>query len=60
MPTPPPSGPVDPRDAGRLQDWLDHFGITTEQLQEAVSAAGSDPRAVAEHLLNQGGSAGAG
>ena len=60
MPQPPPPGPVDPSDDSRLQDWLDHFGITAEQLQEAVNAAGSDPLAVAEHLLHQGGSAGPG
>ena len=60
MTRPHPPGPIDPRDARCLQAWLDHFGITAVQLQEAVNAAGSDPRAVAEHLLHQGGSAGAG
>ncbi len=55
-----PAGPVDPEDPARLQQWLDHFGITAEQLREAVQAAGSAPDAVAEHLLNQGGSAGPG
>lgn len=62
MPTPAthPDGPVDPNDPARLQQWLDHFGVTDEQLQEAVHAAGRSPAAVTEHLLNQGGSAGAG
>ena len=62
MPTPAthPDGPVDPDDPARLQQWLDHFGVTAEQLQEAVNAAGRSPTAVAEHLLNQGASAGAG
>ena len=62
MPTPAshPDGPVDPDDPARLQQWLDHFGVTAEQLQAAVNAAGPSPAAVAEHLLNQGGSAGAG
>ena len=60
MPQPPPSGPVEPGDDSHLQDWLDRFGVTAEQLQEAVSAAGNDALAVAEHLLHQGGSAGAG
>ena len=55
-----PVGPVDPDDADRLPQWLDHFGITVEQLRESVNAAGSDPQAVAEHLLHQGGSAGPG
>jgi len=62
MPTPAthPDGPVDPDDLARLQQWLDHFGVTAEQLHEAVNAAGPSPEAVAEHLLNQGASAGAG
>ena len=54
-----PPGPVDPADGRCLQQWLDHFGVTAEQLHEAVLAVGNDPAAVAEHLLNQGGSAGA-
>ena len=60
MQSPAPPGPIDPDDADNLQAWLDHFGITAEQLREAVNAAGSDPRAVTEHLLNQGASAGPG
>ena len=60
MTTTPPRGPIDPDDAAHLQAWLDHFGITVDQLREAVNAAGSDPQAVTEHLLNQGGSAGPG
>ena len=54
------TGPIDLDDAEGMQRWLDHFGITAEQLEEAVHAAGSDPQAVTEHLLHQGGSAGAG
>ena len=56
----PPSGQISLDDSEQLQRWLDHFGITAEQLQEAVRAAGTDPQAVTEHLLNQGSSAGAG
>lgn len=56
----PPIGPIDLANTEQVQRWLDYFGINAEQLQEAVRAAGSDPRAVTEHLLNQGGSAGAG
>lgn len=56
----PPHGPVDPDDDARLQAWLDHFGVTAEQLREAVLAVGGEPGAVAEHLLHQGGSAGPG
>lgn len=40
--------------------WCEHFGVTIEQLEEAVQAAGDAPDAVREHLLRQGGSAGAG
>lgn len=56
----PPLGPINLCDAEQTQRWLDHFGITAEQLREAVQAAGSDPQAVTEHLLQQGASAGAG
>jgi Protein of unknown function (DUF3606) len=51
---------VDPEDATTLPRWLEHFGVTVEQLHEAVLAVGSAPERVAEHLLNQGGSAGVG
>lgn len=40
--------------------WREHFGVTTDQLAEAVLAVGSDPVAVREHFLNQGSSAGVG
>lgn len=43
-----------------VKQWCEHFGVTTEQLEEAVQATGDDAAAVKEHLLNQGGSAGAG
>lgn len=60
-PTPaPPRERIDldsPRDASR---WCEYFGVTIEQLTEAVRAVGLDPGAVREHLLRQGGSAGAG
>lgn len=49
---------VDPEDATTLPQWLDHFGVTVEQLREAVLAVGGAPDTVAEHLLNQVGSAG--
>ncbi len=59
-----PSGPaparVDPQDEAGMAWWREHFGVTTQQLQEAVQAAGDDPAAVREHLLNQGASAGVG
>lgn len=55
-----PAGPIDLADEAAVQRWLQHFGCTREQLEEAVHAAGHDPAHVREHLLNQGGSAGAG
>jgi hypothetical protein len=51
---------VDVADERALTVWREHFGATTEQLAEAVRAVGTDPSKVREHLLNQGGSAGAG
>ena len=60
VPEQPPAGPIDLSDDATVARWLDHFGITRTQLEEAVQAAGSDPAAVREHLLNQGASAGAG
>lgn len=60
----PPEDPtpttVDTDDPGIVKYWCEVFGITLEQLQEAVLAAGTDPAAVREHLLKQGSSAGAG
>ncbi len=57
---PGPTDWIDLDDPEQCRRWLDHFGVTLQQLQEAVNAAGHDPRAVTEHLLNQGASAGAG
>ncbi len=51
---------VDPADEATLARWREHFGVTIEQLLEAVQAVGGDPQAIREHLLNQGSSAGAG
>lgn len=56
----PPIDAINLDDAEQVQRWLDHFGVTVEQLQEAVQAAGSDPQAVTEHLLHQGASSGPG
>ena len=55
-----PAGAINLGDAAGIERWLDHFGITVQQLEEAVQAAGTDPVAVREHLLNQGASSGAG
>lgn len=51
---------IDLADDARLDDWRNHFGITLEQLSEAVAAVGEDPARVREHLLNQGASSGPG
>lgn len=55
-----PAAPIDLADSRAVQRWLQHFGCTREQLEEAVQAVGTEPARVREHLLNQGGSAGAG
>jgi Protein of unknown function (DUF3606) len=47
-------------DPAAVKRWCEYFGVTTEQLREAVQAVGPMADAVEEHLLNQGGSAGAG
>lgn len=54
-----PSDTIDLDDAAQVERWTERLGVTEEQLREAVQAAGRSGRAVTEHLLNQGGSAGA-
>lgn len=56
----PGPGPIDLGDQAAVRRWIEHFGITQTQLEEAVQAAGTDPARVQEHLLNQGASSGAG
>ncbi len=49
---------IDLDDEAGLKYWQEHYGVTEEQLREAVQAAGDDPGAVEKHFLNQGASAG--
>lgn len=42
-----------------MRRWVDYFGVTATQLEEAVKAAGNNAQDVKQHLLNQGSSAGA-
>lgn len=58
--TPPASGHIELSDDDAVRRWCEHFGVNRQQLEEAVAAAGAEAGAVHEHLLNQGGSAGAG
>jgi Protein of unknown function (DUF3606) len=51
---------VDPEDETNLQRWCEHFGVTAQQLVEAVKAVGREPAAIHRHLLDQGASAGPG
>jgi len=51
---------IDLADDAAVKHWCEHFGVTVEQLAEAVKAAGNEPTAIREHLLQQGASAGAG
>lgn len=59
-PRPPLPDRVDSGDPANVAQWCERFGITVSQFEEAVAAAGTDPAALHEHLLNQGASAGAG
>jgi hypothetical protein len=54
-----PGDSIDLNDDAAVRRWVDYFGVTITQLQEAVKAAGNDAEAVKQHLLNQGSSAGA-
>lgn len=38
-----------------VDQWADRFNVTRAQLEEAVSAVGSDEHAVATYLRGQGG-----
>lgn len=58
--TPQGDARIDLADEAAVQRWIEHFGITRAQLEEAVQAAGTEPGKVREHLLNQGASAGPG
>lgn len=50
---------IDIQDEHSMAYWQDEFGITASQLEDAVRAAGTDPQAVRQHLLDSGASAGA-
>lgn len=54
-----PPATIDPSDQDNLVYWRDKFGVTIEQLQDAVTAAGREPSAVTEHFMREGSSAGA-
>lgn len=42
-----------------LNDWAKKFGVTKDQLKEAVQAAGTDAAKVEQHLKQSSGSRGA-
>ena len=50
---------IDLAQEDQVDYWTERLGVTREQLEDAVHAAGNSAQAVTEHLLNQGGSAGA-
>jgi Protein of unknown function (DUF3606) len=60
QPSADPGDRIDLEREDSVRRWCEHFGVTLEQLTEAVRAAGHAPADVREHLLRQGGSAGAG
>ncbi len=41
-----------------LNDWAKKFGVTKDQLKEAVQAAGTDAAKVEQHLKQSSGSRG--
>jgi Protein of unknown function (DUF3606) len=51
---------IDINDDASLKHWMQHFGVTQEQLEDAVQAAGTRVEDVHRHLLDSGASAGAG
>lgn len=54
-----PGDSIDLNDEAAMRRWVDYFGVTLSQLEDAVRAAGNDAEAVKRHLLEQGSSAGA-
>jgi Protein of unknown function (DUF3606) len=56
----PNTATIDIDDDGSLHHWMEHFGVTQEQLEDAVQAAGTRVEDVHRHLLDSGASAGAG
>jgi predicted nucleotidyltransferase len=41
-----------------LRDWSDKFGVSKEELKEAVKAVGDDASKVEQHLKERGGRSG--
>lgn len=54
-----PGDTIDPNDEAAMRQWVDYFGVTISQLEDAVRAAGNNAEDVKRHLLEQGSSAGA-
>ncbi|WHU04388.1 DUF3606 domain-containing protein [Sphingomonas sp. NIBR02145] len=46
---------IDLNDSAAAQRWADRYSVTRAQLEEAVSAVGSDAHAVQTYLRGQGG-----
>lgn len=46
-------------DAKDAERWMQHFGATREQIEEAIRAVGNDVTAISEHLQHQGAGGGA-
>lgn len=56
---PSPDERIDLSDDAQARRWMDHFGVTLTQLEEAVQAAGDRVADVEALLRDQGASAGA-
>jgi hypothetical protein len=51
---------IDVNEDYELSDWAKKFGVTKDQLKEAVQAAGTDAAKVEQHLKQSSGSRGKG
>jgi Protein of unknown function (DUF3606) len=56
----PNTATIDLHDDASLQHWMQHFGVTQVQLEDAVQAVGTRVEDVHRHLLDSGVSVGAG
>lgn len=54
-----PDERIDLSDDANARRWMDHFGVTLSQLEEAIQAAGTRVADIEAVLRDQGASAGA-
>ena len=49
-PPPPEGSRIDPADSSAVRYWAEQFGVTEQEIREAVQAAGADVGKVRERL----------